>query len=213
MDRAEIVKQRVLKNSGVGSRYETLALNSRMQIDVAITIICCGFEQAGVKHLETRSSLGYYVFHGLLDEPNLTKEDIIHKLSDIHLKTSPFMSVSQYCSMLTTTLYALRKYDYKVEPFIRQVWSDTLRTSEDDNVKKLLGVGPGSGRRMSDGDDVTQGLILKVLLEQDGGKAHIIKHFTKPTLGKMVLKHSLSGFEGVISRKDAGSLLSDQLGL
>lgn len=212
MDYEDIVRLNVLMTAGIGGKFNWLPENVQRQVDAAISIVRKGVDQDLIRSLESRTALGYYVFHAFQTDPDCKAKEIFHKLASVHVESSQYMKMSAYQSMLTTTVNALKKSDFGAEGFVRVLLKQSMGLDHS-GIIRLLGVGSRLDRKTSEHEDVAQGLILKELVELEGGKELLIKHVTKPALGKLVLKYGLSGLEGAISRKDAGHLLSDRLGL
>ena len=212
MDYEDIVRLNVLMTAGVSGKFEWLPENVKRQVDAAIAIVRKGVDPDLIRSLESRTMLGYYVFYSFMTEPGCKAREIFHKLAAVHVESSQYMKMSAYQLMLTTTVNALKKSDVGADGFVRDLLKQSMGLDHS-GIIKLLGVGTRLDRKTSDNEDLAQGLILQELVGLKGGKELLIKHVTKPALGKLVLKHGLSGLEGAISRKEAGISLCDQLGL
>lgn len=212
MDYEDIVRLNVLMTAGISGKFSWLPENVQRQVDAAIAIVRKGVDQDLIRSLESRTALGYYVFHAFQTDQDCKAKEIFHVLVAVHLESSQYMKMSAYQLMLTTTVNALKKSDFGAEGFLRDLLKQSMGLDHS-GVIKLLGVGTRLDRKTSENEDLAQGLILQELVELKGGKELLIKHVTKPALGKLVLKYGLGGLEGAISRKDAGTSLYDQLGL
>lgn len=212
MNYEEKVRLNVMMGARVNSKYEWLPKRDQMQLDTAIAIVRDGFNAELVKGLESCADLGMYLFHCLETDLEMPVEAILNELAAFHLQTSEFLTAPAYQVMLATTALRLESRELDVTLFARELVGQTVNLDHS-KIIKLLGFGSGSVRRRVNGEDFSQGLILKELLKREDGKELLIKNLPKPDLGKLVRKYDLGGLEGVISRKDAGHLLSDRLGL
>lgn len=211
MDYEDIVRLNVLKTAGVECKFSWLDTAEQRQVDAAITIVRKGFDPDFIRGLERRTVLGFYVLHAMRTDPNCPDKQIYRKLAVTHLGCSDFMTMPAYQAMLAKTVNELMEVKMSAQEFITELVSKTPASHA--KVTELLGVGSSYARKKAEGEEVVQGLVIKTLLSLEGGKDLMVKHVSKTELGRLVLKHNLSGFERHISRKDAGTLLSDQLGV
>jgi hypothetical protein len=208
----DLVRLNVMKVAGVEGRFSWLPEREQRQLDAAISTVNHGFNVDLIRGLESRTEYGFYLLCSLETDPKRSREFICYKLAEVHVECSKFMTMPAYYQMLAVTMKALKQDKADVRLFVHALWAETVKLDHS-GVLKLLGVGSASYGTKNVDQEFAQGVVLKFFTEMQGHKDFLINHVSQKALGRLVRKYDLIGLERVISRKDAGELLSERLGL
>jgi hypothetical protein len=213
MNHEDLVRMNVMKEAGVDGRFSWLAEYEQQELDAAIAIVRQGFQPELISGLSSLTELGVYLLSALETDHDRPREDIFYRLAETHVECSKSLDMSSYYQMLGATVKRFKDDKSDVRLFVHGLWAITVERLDASGVLKLIGVAPEITHNKIGTEIFAQGAILRFFTEMPGHKEFLIKHVPQHTLGKLVRKYELEGLEGAISRKDAGHLLSDRLGL
>jgi hypothetical protein len=212
VDYEDIVRLNVMKIAGLEGRFSWLQKREQQQMDAAISTVRHGFDADLIRGLESRTEYGFYLLCALETDTDRSREFICYKLAETHVECSKFMTMPAYYQMLTATMKPLKDDKSDVRLFVHALWAETVKLDHS-SVLKLLGIGSASYGTKTAEQEFVQGVVLKFFNEMPGHKEFLVNNVSQKALGRLVRKYEMIGLEGVISRKDAGELLSERLGL
>lgn len=217
MESLDQTRQKLLASIGVNSRYEHMPVGSRQEIDAAIYINGTADRVTPeiLRSMKDPRDLGSWLVGVAELNETITPKVMYETVASVLVAASKGITGKKYAQSVASAFGELKKRWYSVDAFADVFLAQALGRQGGAMLKPLLSPVPPSkdGDRAATESDAAQEILLAAFQRRGGLEDFLTEHFSQKLIGRLVVEHGLSGMQGIISRKDRGSLLSIELGL
>lgn len=210
----EMLHLNLMMTADRDGRFDWLPEETKQQADVALWIRH-DIKKATPEILSIMKKpdeFGYWAFHAKImsfGKKEINPAKVFTHVSKALVASFRVSNNLHYMQSFTSAFKAVEAAGMDTVAFCAEFLNQALRAQNGLPLKFLFWKLKGDN-----GDHVrAQGMLLKAFQEKDGFRETLAKLLTKRSLGLLVIEHGLNGFVDFISRKDRGTVLSNELGI
>lgn len=217
MENLDQVREKLLASFSIDSSYKYLPVSSRQEIDAALHINgeVDRVTPEILRSMKDPRDFGSWLVGVAEMNEAITPQVMYETVAKVLVAASTGITGKKYLQSVASAFGELKKRWYSTNAFADVFLEQALGRQRGAILKPLLSPVPPSkyGDRAATESDAAQEILLAAFQRRGGLKEFLIEHFSQKLIGRLVVEHGLSGMQGIISRKDRGSLLSIELGL